>query len=114
VVGQLGDKLLSAVKYVYRVDKFDDPVFPTQGALTCCSSGGQAPKAPTLLAACWRGASTAEDGQLASVLPAQLGYTSFTSHPPALRRLQATACAARLSWQVSPPTQMCCDLPSST
>ncbi|PRW61285.1 Sorting and assembly machinery component 50 [Chlorella sorokiniana] len=31
VLAQLGDKLLSAVKYVHRADTFDDPSFPTQG-----------------------------------------------------------------------------------
>ncbi|KAI7844949.1 hypothetical protein COHA_001596 [Chlorella ohadii] len=31
VDGWLGDKLLSAVKYVHRADTFDDPSFPTQG-----------------------------------------------------------------------------------
>lgn len=58
VVGQLGDKLLSAVKYVHRVDKFDDPAFPTQGALTCCSAGRQA-TAGLGHRLGWRGAGTA-------------------------------------------------------
>lgn len=32
VLGQLGDKVLSAVKYVARGDTFDNPAFPTQGS----------------------------------------------------------------------------------
>lgn len=31
VLGQLGDRLLSAVKYVRRADTFDNPIYPTQG-----------------------------------------------------------------------------------
>lgn len=42
VVGQLGDRLLSAVKYVWREDTFDHPTFPTQGA---CSERRATPHA---------------------------------------------------------------------
>ncbi|KAL4452572.1 hypothetical protein ABPG75_008234 [Micractinium tetrahymenae] len=35
VLGQLGDKLLSAVKYVHRGETFDSATFPTQ--VECCS-----------------------------------------------------------------------------
>lgn len=39
VLGQLGDRLLSAVKYVRRGDTFDDPAFPTQGACLKLAAG---------------------------------------------------------------------------
>lgn len=39
VLGQLGDKLLSAVKYVHRGETFDSLAFPTQGGAGCWRRG---------------------------------------------------------------------------
>ncbi|KAI3432894.1 hypothetical protein D9Q98_010476 [Chlorella vulgaris] len=38
VLGQLGDRLLSAVKYVRRADTFDNPIYPTQGCGYRCET----------------------------------------------------------------------------
>ena len=37
VLSQLGDKLLSSVKYVNRRDTFDNPAFPMQGEKGFCA-----------------------------------------------------------------------------
>lgn len=41
VLGQLGDKLLSAVKYVHRGETFDSVAFPTQGERQPCLARGR-------------------------------------------------------------------------